>query len=357
MSGMTILTLEEAEKSKVLKDYGLNCAPTDFAIFLGCNVSNYHYTSEGINFKDRSCFWFVRTFDALSNLYGIICNNKKDVYSLNIRTGGYRFCLPFNFVDDSSLLCDVKNGIKEVEYGHYPSFIAPFAIQNTLELLYTNKKLKRTGKKYTADCSNIYDYNKPFQIREFFEYEYSKKKYIRFTADKNSDGKVLSDGTIVRCNHSYWISVENVKWLYDEELNLLISKNVLFSGAQISNNKKISSFLDSDIKWIIDNFIYYDITDNKNKEKNSSFDELDKSDYMRLSSILNSLEFINFGKKEIINDFLLKVLINKYFDIDDDNIDDIKRKLICYKDKVNCFIDNVLDIIDEQKSKEMIRKR
>lgn len=354
---MRLLTLEEAEQSSILKEYGLNCAPTDFSLLLGCNVSSYHYTSDGDGLKDRSCFWFTQTLNSLSSIYGFICNNKKDIYNLNIRSGGIRFCLPFSSLKDQNITYDNISILKEIEYGSYPSFMAPSTMQNTLEVLYMNKKLKRTGKKYTTDASGIYDYNKPFEIREFLEYEYCQKKYIRFTADKNSDGKILSDGTIVRNNKSYWISVEKVKWLYDENLDLLISKNVLFSGAQISNQKTLSSFYDSDIKWVIDNFIYFDIADNKNVETNYYFDFLDKSDHVRLANILTSPEFLNYGKTDDCNDFLLKILLAKYFDISFENVADVKKKLECYKDKINSFMDSMLDIVNEKEKNNLIRKR
>ena len=64
--GITLLREDQIWGKKqlsILKEYGLKCALTDFAILLGADCSDNIFTSEGNQRSDRSCWYWTRSSD------------------------------------------------------------------------------------------------------------------------------------------------------------------------------------------------------------------------------------------------------------------------------------------------------
>lgn len=255
----------------ILKKYGTKCAITDFAILLGGYVSDNYHTSEGENLKDRNGWWWLQTPN--SDKARVVYTDGNSYWNfVNRRDGGGRPVLPYSSIS-SILISDgeVINEIFEVQYGEYPQTIVDENYSQELENAYNNGSLITSGKTYTTDSVGYRDYDTSFKPRTHTEYEYKGSKYIRFVADSNCDGEVLSDGRKVEFGKAYWIKVEPITWLVDEEQNLALSKKILFSGVQFKNKRDYTGDFDKcDIKQFMDNCFSKDIMSDKINYQNKS---------------------------------------------------------------------------------------
>ena len=274
MSNFTFLTEEQVfgdEQLDVLKKYGTKCAITDFSILLGGCVLDENRTdydaseycvSDGNSKKDRAGLWWLRTLHKGMIGYGVCCvslfGHKKMLYD-NWRDVGARPSLPYSSI---SSVCSNKvrgrNGILEVEYGEYPQTVVSEELAKTLESAYLNRTIKKPGKSYTTDST--FDTYTSFESMSHIEYEYNRKKYIRFEVDSINTGRVLSDGSEIQSGDVYWIEVEPIKWLVDERTNIALSKKILFSGIKFMWKKYSEGYFDMTfIKEFMDNHFSKDI--------------------------------------------------------------------------------------------------
>ena len=275
---LTFLTEEQIfgdDKLDIISKYGTKCAITDFAILLGGVVSSNFYTSEGNTLKDRNGCWWTKTpynDDAhVVNTYGHSYWN-----FVNCRHSGSRPALSYSSIRSISMKGVRDNfGIKEVEYGEYPQWVASENISRELERAYNNGNLRTTGKSYTTDSVFYQDTDISFRARTHTEYIYNGSKYIRFLSDSNCNKQVLSDGRTIELLTPYWIAVEPITWLVDEKTDIALSKKIIFSGVQFKNlrdykgdfeNTNIYNFMNTYlIKEIINNSVVTN-DDNSNKE-------------------------------------------------------------------------------------------
>ena len=209
--------------------------------------------------------WWTKTLTSLNNPRIVdIFGNSRWEFS-DKRTGGARPALPYSLIQSVSPNgVRVINGIKEIEYGEYPQTIVDENYSSVLESAYNNNSLIITGKKYTTDSINCSATGKSFSPRTHTEYEYNGRKYIRFIGDSNCDGKLLSDGRIVKAGQAYWVSVEPITWLVDERANIALSKKIIFSGVQFNNCKDCNvDFNQNDIKQFMDNYFSKEIVSDR----------------------------------------------------------------------------------------------
>ena len=320
MLDFTLLSKEEIlfnyynnKQIDILKKIGIKSAVTDFSILLGAEVSSNEFINNENNLKNRIGYWWTRTFEEDDREKELCYNNedilfRKKMYLLNddkayyigsyarkamvnIRNIGIRPAIKYSSI--SQLCKNKKNNefdILEVEYGEYPQTIVSESFSNILENLYKNKKIKKTGKIYTTDSVNYKNINTNFIPREHIEYEFMGEKYIRFVGDSNCNGKVLSDGRIIKESEVYWVRVEPIKWLVDEKANIALAKKILFSGVQFKHNKYyIGDFNKTIIKQFMDKYFSQEIKLNKSKK------------------VKNKKE-----RKTLINDIIRKHYITKY---------------------------------------------
>ena len=103
-----------------------------------------------------------------------------------------------------------------------------------------------------------------FIAREFIEYEYDGNKYIRFVADENCNGKLLSDGRIVQIGESYWVKVEPIIWLVDKQADIALANEILFAGVQFYfYSYSMGNFDDTTIKLYMNRCFSTDIIPSK----------------------------------------------------------------------------------------------
>lgn len=260
----------EFEKLSILKKYGTSCAITDFAILLGGYVSDFH-TSEGHSLKDRTGRWWTKTPTDEEQHAHIVCANgllgRDELYSREV---GARPVLPYSLI--SSIATNnvrKSNGILEVEYGEYPQTVVSKSLSKILEKAYLEGTLNKTGNTYTTDCSFNDDSRTEFQVRSHTEFEYNGKRYIRYIGDHDCKGKLLSDGRRIKANKPYWVEVEPIKWMIDEENDIALSKKILFSGVLFKKGYSYKgSFDETVISKFMDTAFSRDIIPNRNSKSN-----------------------------------------------------------------------------------------
>ena len=139
---------------------------------------------------------------------------------------------------------DKEYGCTVIEYGFYPqSLVNPRTeaeIIQQLDEMY-KKKEGKTGNVYTFNQCPVYEpegYGYTHNGIKFvpwkhFEYELNGNRYVRVKS------KVDNQPLHLYNNKKYWIKVEPIEWLLDEENGKMITKQVLLSGISIMGKNKI----------------------------------------------------------------------------------------------------------------------
>ena len=257
----TFLTEKQVEKLDILIKYGTRAAITDFAILLGGFVASSCHTSEGNLRKDRTGWWWTKSFGGVTGARVVSLTGDSHWIDVNGRDGGARPALPYSLISQISTNgVSGAKGILEVEYGEYPQTVVSEDFSRTLERAYSNRTINQTNKKYTTDSVSYEDIDTPFKARTHIEYEYNGKKYIRFVADSNCEGEILSDGRKVKEGKPYWVEVEPIKWMIDKKTNIALSKKLIFSGVQFNNKRNYQgNFENTDIYRFLNDIFAKDI--------------------------------------------------------------------------------------------------
>ena len=264
MSNFTFLENDQIfseNRLDMFKKYGTKCAITDFSILLGGYVSSTCYTNEGNDLKDRTGAWWTKTPDS-GFARAVVTDGDRYCYDVNSRNVGARPAIPYSLISKiASNEVRGSQGILEVQYGEFPQWVEEQSKQDILEQAYNNiLDSKITGKKYTTDSVAYDSYTEQFKKREFLEYVYNGSKYIRFTADTNSAGNQLSNGTTIIAGQPYWIKVEPIIWLVDKVKDVALAKYILFAGVQFQNdNNYRGDFSKTDINKYTDTFFSKEI--------------------------------------------------------------------------------------------------
>ena len=271
MEKITFLEDEQisgSDQLDIFKKYDTRAAITDFSILLGGAVAPGYYTNEGIKEENHTGWWWTKTPFSNDKVYAINIDGKiSRIYQINTRFGGARPALQYSSIYKIDKKSKINSyGILEVEYGEYPQDIVSKEISSTLEKAYTNKTLKETGKTYTTESIYYKDYNKQFEERKHIEYEYKGKKYIRFIADLNSVGEILSNNTKIELCGKYWVEVKPIIWLVDEKADIMLTKKIIFSGVQFNKeNNYTGNFNETDIYKFMEKYLIKEIIPNNTK--------------------------------------------------------------------------------------------
>ena len=273
MNNFTFLTEKQIfgnNQLDIISRYGTKCAITDFSILLGGFVSSDYYNSEGNTRKDRTGWWWTKSSDGNTDARVVTSDGNRGMCFVNKRSGGVLPALSYSSIQSISFKgVRDADGIKEIEYGEYPQTIVDKIYSRELERAYNNGSLRTTGKNYTTDSVRYQDTDTSFRARTHTEYEYNGSKYIRFVADSNCAGEVLSDGRTIKSGNAYWVCVEPITWLVDERANIALSKKLIFSGVQFKNRRDYKGDFDkTDIKQFMDNYFSKDIIPSFSKKIN-----------------------------------------------------------------------------------------
>jgi hypothetical protein len=149
------------------------------------------------------------------------------------------------------------SGVDVVEYGEYPQTIAEETITRELEQAFSKNQLQKTGKTYNFDSEKRDAYDKPFNAKEYAEYQHKGKKYIRVEAkpyDYDNDHSVLSNGKKPQTGEVYWVEVQPIEWLRDPS-GICVARQALFAGVQFDRKKKYDgNFENTDMKKYLQNY-------------------------------------------------------------------------------------------------------
>ena len=264
MGNFTMLTKEQTfgeNELDIFKKRRTKSAVTDFSILLGAYVSGYNVDNDS-SLAGRTGYYWTKTDEG--GIYVRIVSPLGSSYhsSGKSRNSGARLVLPFSSISDIPTNGEkgkrAKDGILEVEYGYYPQKAAPEYIQKKLEKAYKSCTILRTENGYTVDSVDCNDIDTSFQPQTYQEYEYDGKRYIRVKANSNFKDKdfMLSNIEQYRDGDTVWVEVSPVKWLVDEQANVMVTDKLIFSGVQFDNknNYHTSDFDKTNIKTFIDKY-------------------------------------------------------------------------------------------------------
>lgn len=234
MSGITLLKHEQLfgrKKLDVFKYNGVAASITDFAILLGGYV-NHSLNPQG----ERNVSYFTKTARKDYIIFVSTDGHSSELHgNFKARTIGSRLVLPIASIEkDLPSLDREKSDLSlEVSYGEYPQKACDKDFQLKLEELYKSNLLNKTGKSYTVDSRKYYEYDFEFLKKQYEEYEYNGKKYIRVIA--NTAYVTLSNGKVYNYGDVAWVEVNPIKWLVDTKTKLMVAKHILFAGIQFDN--------------------------------------------------------------------------------------------------------------------------
>ncbi len=152
------------------------------------------------------------------------------------------------------------SGVTEVEFGEYPSTIVDDNDNDSLIALYYTNKIPLTGKGYRI-ANPIVGYGQT-NVKTYPEFDYKGEKIIEITSSTIETDDLLTNGNNVRPGYPYFLKVEPIVWLVDEEADLAIAKNIVFSGVSfnaMSGYYSLEEFDESFMKRFLNDFFAEDI--------------------------------------------------------------------------------------------------
>ena len=248
MLDLTLLTKEQAcDDNFILKKYEIVPMVTDFSTLLGNSVA---------------CWWWTKSSNKEGKICCINALKQTNYFDANVRRMGILPVLKYSVIKDRTpVSLDSSRGIKQVMYGEYPQTLVDEEYSNELEQAYINNTLLKTGKIYTNDSvSPLYSCGE-FENNNNIEYEYNKNRYIRFEAKENRYSVLIANQTKnIEKNKPYWIKVEPITWLVDEENDIALSKFILFTGIKFNDSSKYNGYFEeSFIKQFMDEYLSKEI--------------------------------------------------------------------------------------------------
>lgn len=297
MSKFTLLEKElifGPKKLDIFNKCGTKCAPTDFAVLLGCDNDSAYKTEDDLN----CCSWWTKTGALEGSVCTVFEDGTIDTNCVKERVIGYRVAAEYDSLTKQNHIKN-DNDSFEIEFGEYPQTIVESHLSNLLEIGFRMKIITKTNKKYTTDKFFWYLHDQTFMPREFDEYYFNNNKYIRFVADDNSINGFLKDQTKATINEVYWIKVEPIKWLIDKKSGLVISKNVLFSGIQFDENINYQDdYSFANINKFLETYFEEDIIPSeKSNKEDIHYDELDKDNKSTKPKMNISIKTIKKAKR------------------------------------------------------------
>ena len=270
MSNFTFLTEEQCfgnDKLDVLKKRGTKAAITDFSILLGAYVSVNHHIDNDSSLEGRTGLYWTKSDDGDNGARVVLATGYRSCRNVNGRSGGARPALPFSSIGSIPTNGEsgkkVRDGVLEVEYGYYPQQAVSRDMQERLEQAYRSSSISRTRNSYTTDSRKYDAYGEKFLAKQYEEYEYNGKRYVRAEANLYFVGSrsILSNGEQYRNGDNVWVEVSPVKWIVDEKSCMMITEKLIFAGVQFNKERNYHTrdFDRTDIKTFMDRYLARDL--------------------------------------------------------------------------------------------------
>jgi len=253
---------------QAMKGYGTKTGMSDLAIVLG----GYMGTSKTSDGQRTGYVWSASSHEN-GNVRTVGSNGDRSHSEPSRRDDGARPALPSSVTSkiqtsEASPTRKIAgvNGteIQVKEYGEYPQTIADEDVAKELNgLSEVQLKKMETGKKYTFDGENYDAYDKPFNAKEYAEYQYKGENYIRVEAQPHGES-FLSNGNKVEKDEICWIKAQPIEWLVDPT-GVWVARQALFSGVQFDrNNTYGGNFENTDMKHYLDTYFSKEMMANRN---------------------------------------------------------------------------------------------
>lgn len=290
----TLLTKDEVCQNQlnIFKKYGTNAAVTDFSLLLGIEVSSDH-TSDSLYYRDieftdtRAADYWTKTKQednvvAISS-YSFGYNSPKKINNLFL---GIRPVLKYSSIKNEINNTKISDKeVLEVQYGEYPQTICKESAE--IEKMYKEGKLLKTEKTYTINSKNT----NTFSPETLNEYYYKDKKYIRFIADRDIIRTKLSNKKYIEYGKAYWIEVEPIIWMIDENNDIAVSKKLLTTGIPFDKSYN-GKFEDTEIYNYLNNYFIKEIKAEKKLKQKTKLDDIEKEIENMSLEQLQELRFI-----------------------------------------------------------------
>ena len=242
-----------------IKIFGRKVGATDLAVLQGAYIN-----SDGITDSTGNCSADTWT-SSEGNISGrngfVACVSQNGDESTMKPTNMHGLFRPILILEPKEL-SNFKNA-KEVkvsggqsfgklavyEFGRYPQKIVDRETAERLEKLLTDH-VETTEHSYTFNKSNIWKSEIPeFRAYTCREYEYNGDKYIRLFGEPAKDTCVTANQKHIDYGKIYWVKVEPIRWLFDQEKNMLISEQGLLSGIPFTNSKNYNGNFEKTIAY------------------------------------------------------------------------------------------------------------
>ena len=265
-----ILSEEEVFKDKridILKEVGLECPVTDFAILLGAAVIDCNNKEKDSSLKSRTSWWCTIPKEKTPLINCVTEDGNLGSTMYFERTNGIRPVLVYsNFSFNKKK--KISDNLFEVEYGEYPQYAVDKSLGKTLEKKYQTGSLKKTGKTYTVNSGKWWGVEEdefiPIQLEE---YEYQEKRYVRATYS-NHFSCVLSNNQEYDEDNVVWVEISPLKWILDEKEKILVSEKILISGLLFWKvREEYKDFKNTEIYMFLNKFFINDIYSKKYEKR------------------------------------------------------------------------------------------
>ena len=270
MMEFRIITGEELDESDIFRIYGLRSQITDFAIFNSDKSKKYYLNS----YFKLVTNWFIQ-----ANLSNNIYTSYKDyildaVISIDSYHKGTRPVVKYSSIKDYVKNVKPINGdIYEVECFSYPQSIVDKITSNILEEKFWKRDLEETGKIYTVNNkyeNEPWNKDKNLNMKEYTEYLYDGDKYVRCGCASTSPliFPPSKCGTIyVPEEEERWIKVEPITFVVFKDLDIAISKDIVFAGIPFNDKEYYGDFSTTILYKYLNEIFAKDIIPSETKEE------------------------------------------------------------------------------------------
>ncbi len=207
---------------KVLQKYRLDTVKTDLVSLTGYLCENGTFYSIQPDFENKIYYYI--------NHYGTLNSESYNVHF------PLRLVLKFSnsIVDKGKLEYDSTLGIYKFLFGEYPQYVLnednvkEKNIMDALTQKLCAQDLKKTGKTYCfypskKDTSSSLKY-------EVEEYTYGEEKYVPFILRGQMPFTSIATDENIVASYLYWLKVEPITWLYDEDTDLFVAEKAFIPG-------------------------------------------------------------------------------------------------------------------------------
>ena len=165
---------------------------------------------------------------------------------------GCRIILPYSEIKDVAKIVSENSDFLEIECFSYPKNLVDEAFQKKLQRKFYDLKVNKTGKTYTV---NAISKLRLLNYKELIEYEYQGVKYIRI---------------VEKGNHKYdyyWIKVEPITFVVFKDLDIAISKDIVFAGIPFNDKEYYGDFSTTILYKYLNEIFAKDIIPSETKEE------------------------------------------------------------------------------------------